>query len=207
VHCAAIQDGHAASSCRSRSSSAIPPCVVGAISQAERWPSVSRPGRQGGGVGQARRVGAYARRLRAGLQKGRLQTRSTRGDARAPHGQRHQHQNGSGARARSRLPLSYETSTTLPVDFHSGRRAFNTALAEAGVNAQHAMHLAAHADAKVHARYVMSNEAMRTIPHAAVPKLPPIVMSRDDSGSARSRSGKEFVGAIGIEPTTPTVSR
>ena len=47
-----------------------------------------------------------------------------------------------------RDPLYFETATTLPVDFHSFRRAFNTALAEAGVNVQHAMHLAAHSDPK-----------------------------------------------------------
>ncbi len=70
-----------------------------------------------------------------------------------------------------RDPLYYETATTLPVDFHSFRRAFNTALAEAGVNVQHAMHLASHADAKTHMRYVMRTIAMRTIPDAALPIL------------------------------------
>ncbi len=85
-----------------------------------------------------------------------------------------------------RDPLYFETATTLPVDFHSFRRAFNTALAEAGVNVQHAMHLAAHTDPKVHARYVMRTTAMRTIPDAAIPRLPAalapgIVTARDDS--------------------------
>lgn len=68
-------------------------------------------------------------------------------------------------------PLFHETATTLPVDFHSFRRAFNTALAEAGVNVQHAMHLASHSDPKVHARYVMNTRAMRTVPSAALPAL------------------------------------
>jgi integrase len=70
-----------------------------------------------------------------------------------------------------RDPLYFETAGTLPVDFHSFRRAFNTALAEAGVNVQHAMHLAAHSDPKVHARYVMSTAAMRAVPAAALPRL------------------------------------
>jgi hypothetical protein len=70
-----------------------------------------------------------------------------------------------------RDPRYFETATTRPVDFHSFR-AFNTALAEAGVNVQHAMHLASHSDAKVHARYVMSTKAMRTVPAAALPRLP-----------------------------------
>src|SRR5690606_29469918 len=38
--------------------------------------------------------------------------------------------------------LFEETDYTLPVDFHSWRRAFNQALAEAGVNAQQAQALA-----------------------------------------------------------------
>jgi integrase len=91
-----------------------------------------------------------------------------------------------------RDPLYFETATTLPVDFHSFRRAFNTALAEAGVNVQHAMHLAAHSDPKVHTRYVMDTAAMRAIPDAALPRLPAgglpevartvgIVTARDDS--------------------------
>lgn len=42
----------------------------------------------------------------------------------------------------ARDPLYFETATTLPVDFHSFRRAFSTALAEAGINVQHATHLA-----------------------------------------------------------------
>jgi len=54
-----------------------------------------------------------------------------------------------------RDPLYFATASTLPVDFHSFRRAFNTGLADAGVNVQHAMHLAAHSDPKVHARYIM----------------------------------------------------
>jgi integrase len=69
-------------------------------------------------------------------------------------------------------PLYHETATTLPVDFHSFRRAFNTALAEAGVNVQQAMSLASHSDARTHMRYVMKTAAMRSIPEAAIPRLP-----------------------------------
>ncbi len=91
-----------------------------------------------------------------------------------------------------RDPLYFETATTLPVDWHSFRRAFASALAEAGVNVQHAMHLASHSDPRVHARYVMRTAAMRAIPDAALPPLPNgalpeapkgagIVTARDDS--------------------------
>jgi Phage integrase family len=76
-----------------------------------------------------------------------------------------------------RDPLYFETSTTLPVDFHSFRRAFNTALAGAGVNVQQAMHLAGHSDANTHMRYVMRAPAMRTIPPEALPVLPVAVAS------------------------------
>ncbi len=69
-------------------------------------------------------------------------------------------------------PLYHETAATLPVDFHSFRRAFNTGLAEAGVNVQTAMLLAGHADAKTHMRYVQQTRAMRRVPDAALPRLP-----------------------------------
>ena len=39
------------------------------------------------------------------------------------------------------------------------------------MNVQHAMHLTAHSDPRVHARYVMQTSAMRAIPKAAIPRL------------------------------------
>jgi hypothetical protein len=69
-------------------------------------------------------------------------------------------------------PLFSETAVTRPVDFHSFRRAFSTALAMAGVNAQQAMRLASHSDEKTHMRYVMTTPEMKQIPEAALPKLP-----------------------------------
>jgi hypothetical protein len=77
----------------------------------------------------------------------------------------------------------HETATTLPVDFHSFRRAFNTALAEAGINVQHAMHLAAHSDPKTHMRYVMRTAAMRTTPEAAPPHLVLVEAVNDDAAT------------------------
>ncbi len=74
-----------------------------------------------------------------------------------------------------RDPLYFETERTLPIDFHSFRRSFNTALAEAGVNAQHAMLLAGHADDRTHMRYVMQTRALGSIPDAALPKLPAVL--------------------------------
>ncbi len=119
---------------------------------------------------------------------------------------------GTRTEPNPRDPLYYETATTLPVDFHSFRRAFNTALAEAGVNVQHAMHLASHSDPKVHARYVMSTKAMRTIPASALPRLPTkglpelprvprIVTGRDESKRAHLKSPTIPEVRMGFEPT------
>ena len=95
-------------------------------------------------------------------------------------------------------PLYSETPTTLPVDFHSFRRAFNTALAEAGVNVQHAMHLAGHSDTKTHMRYVMQTTAMGRIPAAAVPRLAPgslgVLPRRVDDSIGPSNDVAEQVG-------------
>ena len=70
-----------------------------------------------------------------------------------------------------RHELHTETAFSRPVDFHSLRRAFASALADANVNAQHAMHLAGHSDAKTHMRYVMKTPAMKLIPIAALPSI------------------------------------
>jgi integrase len=70
-----------------------------------------------------------------------------------------------------RPELFTETDGTLPVDFHSFRRAFKTALAEAGVSTEKAMRLSGSTDPKVHASYVMNTASMRVVPEAALPKL------------------------------------
>ena len=62
-----------------------------------------------------------------------------------------------------------ETATTLPVDFHSTRRAYATALARVGVNDQTTMVLTGHSDSKVHRRYIES--LTRQVPASAVPQL------------------------------------
>lgn len=74
-----------------------------------------------------------------------------------------------------RHELHHETETTKPADFHSFRRAFASALAEGGANAQKAMHLTGHTDHRTHELYVMSTPGMREIPADAVPQLSPLV--------------------------------
>ena len=67
--------------------------------------------------------------------------------------------------------LFEETEFTKPVDFHSWRRAYNQALAEAGVNAQQAQALAGHASLEAHARYLANTSTAREIPINALPNL------------------------------------
>lgn len=50
--------------------------------------------------------------------------------------------------------IQSDTERSLCADFHSFRRAFNTALGAAGINVQQAMALAGHKDARTHLRYV-----------------------------------------------------
>lgn len=64
------------------------------------------------------------------------------------------------------------TTRTRAVDFHSFRRAYNTALAAAGVNAQQAMKLAGHKDMRTHMRYVeLTQRGALPIPEAALPRV------------------------------------
>jgi integrase len=74
------------------------------------------------------------------------------------------------------------------VDFHSFRRAFSTALADAGVNAQRAQHLTGHADPRAHARYVMRSKTMQAIPAAALPRLVPNWSLRPEAPGAAPKS-------------------
>ncbi len=89
-------------------------------------------------------------------------------------------------------PLYFETASTLPVDFHSFRRAFASALADAGVNVQHAMILSAHSDPKVHARYVMRTVAMQAVPDAALPPLAMVELTETPK-TPPWREGKDTV--------------
>lgn len=77
--------------------------------------------------------------------------------------------------------LQTDTEDTRRVDFHSFRRAFNTALAAADVNIQKAMKLAGHKNAATHSRYVLLAESLE-MPAAALPDLTraPIVPMLED---------------------------
>ena len=94
-----------------------------------------------------------------------------------------------------RDPLYFETPTSLPVDFHSFRRAFNTALADAGVNVQKAMRLAGHSDAATHMGYV-GRARDEADPGRGAPAAPrrgnswQFTAGHGGSGSIRGRGGR-----------------
>ena len=166
------------------------------------------PVRTGKRAGETKRpLTSYAKRLRRDLfragifRMSPIEVAATRSGTRTDLGKQAE---GTKLAPNPLDPLYFETATTLPVDFHSFRRAFASALAEAGVNVQHAMHLTAHSDPRVHARYVMRTTAMRSIPQAAIPRLPAALVeapARDDSPGLRDDSRDDSCPAT---PTSPS---
>ncbi len=72
----------------------------------------------------------------------------------------------------TRIELFENTAKTLRVDFHSFRRAYNTALADIGVSERKAMALADHSDSRVHGRYVdLTQRGPLSAPSAALPAI------------------------------------
>ena len=69
-----------------------------------------------------------------------------------------------------------------PVDFHSWRRAYNQALADAGTNAQAAMVLGGWSSSKAFDRYLKRTRQAVTIPDGALPTL------EHSSGHAEART-------------------
>jgi integrase len=111
-------------------------------------------------------------------------------------------------------PIYFDTPVSRRVDFHSFRRAYNTALAGAGVNVQTAMGLASHSDPKTHMRYVMAAESARPVPAAALPMLDPGLAARLLQSPAVTRRHRNDVSNVvqlpvslrerdtGLEPAT-----
>lgn len=69
------------------------------------------------------------------------------------------------------VELFEPTEHTEPADFHSWRRAFTQALANAAVNVQTSAALAGHASLSAHARYLANSGKARAIPEAALPDI------------------------------------
>ena len=78
-------------------------------------------------------------------------------------------------RARMMTPREIElfegTRFNKPVDFHSFRRAYKQALAEAGIDLQQSMHLSGSSDMKAHQRYLNNTAKARRLPDAAAPRV------------------------------------
>jgi integrase len=102
-------------------------------------------------------------------------------------------------------PVYKETGWSLPVDFHSFRRAFSTGLAEAGVNAQQAMVLAGHADPRAHARYIMETEKLGRVPDAALPQ--PSRGGIATASRGRDENLKEFGAGHEIRTRDPQLGK
>lgn len=94
-----------------------------------------------------------------------------------------------------RAELFEETETTLPVDFHSLRRAFATALEDADIPERQAMALADHTDSRTHRRYTMHAKRAQQIPEGAIPR-------RVVSSEVSSRSGEDIENGAGHGPRT-----
>jgi hypothetical protein len=89
--------------------------------------------------------------------------------------------------------LFEETGFTLPVDFHSWRRAYAQALADADVNAQQAAALAGHADLGAHMRYLRNAGKLRRLPESALPQLviaPAVVHAAGAGRNGHSGKGR-----------------
>jgi integrase len=67
--------------------------------------------------------------------------------------------------------LLTDTKFTRRVDFHSFRRAFKQALADAGVELTQALALSGASDVKAHLRYLANTSKMRRVPDAALPSF------------------------------------
>ena len=153
------------------------------------------PVRKGKRVGEFRASKAsHAKRLRRDLVKAGvfrlppIQVSATKPGTRTDRGRRVE---GTRLAPSPADPLYYETATSLPVDFHSFRRAFNSALADAGVNVQHAMKLAGHSNVSTHMRYVSRSKAMQSIPDAALPNLSGVAIGGNSTQSTVNQGRSE----------------
>lgn len=131
------------------------------------------PSRRGERVGLERKQGTIGKALRRDLARAFGIERPARVERVRKNGRPDSVQTWEKARemtARERELLT-ETEFTRPVEFHSFRRAFKQALAEAGVELQTAMTLSGATDAATHRRYLANTSKARAIPLAALPRL------------------------------------
>jgi site-specific recombinase XerC len=94
------------------------------------------------------------------------------------------------------------TAHVLPVDFHSWRRAFSQALADANLNEQQARALTGHASLAAHARYLENATRMRSLPEAALPAIRTFQLDRmpENDTAAADTPESPLMIASGCEP-------
>jgi len=95
--------------------------------------------------------------------------------------------------------LFEDTTFTRPVDFHSWRRAYSQALANAGASAQQASALAGHASLDAHQRYLNNTTKMAEVPAAALPSirvLPQLVAKTPNALKETKVKSPGFAGAF-----------
>ncbi len=161
----------------------LPPVLVPVLRA--WWDGVGRPSkgpvfpvRRGPNAGQRKRKSSYAKALREALWAAGI-VRPRPGFPEAV--ERWASLRGAGASAaeleaaeasaKALCEIQSGSDETRPLDFHSFRRSFNTALAAAGVNVQMAMALAGHRSASTHMVYVKLAEGALQMPAAALPSL------------------------------------
>ena len=131
------------------------------------------PARKGKRAGEERKPGSVAHALRRDLERAFGIVRPVTVEAARSNGRPntlHKWETAREMTARERELLT-ETEFTRPVEFHSFRRAFKQALAEAGVELQTAMTLSGATDASTHRRYLTNTAKARQIPEAALPRF------------------------------------
>ena len=117
--------------------------------------------------------------------------------------------------ARTLDAIQTDTPRSKAADFHSFRRAFNTALGAAGVNVQQAMALAGHKDARTHMIYVqLAQRGTLTMPTAALPALgvlpqlwteppPSVPVANDEPASFTGDPDENRTRVIGVRGRRP----
>jgi hypothetical protein len=131
------------------------------------------PVRRGERVGQERKPGSIARALRRDLARAfgieapvKVQIRRSNGRKDT----RYRWRTVREATDRERA-LLFETEQTRPTDFHSFRRRFKQALADAGVDVQQSMKLSRSKDLAAHQRYLANTRKVLKIPTGALPQI------------------------------------
>ena len=93
------------------------------------------------------------------------------------------------------------TRYTKQVDFHSFRRAFKQALADAGVELTQALALSGASDVKAHLRYLTNTSKMRKVPDAALPSFGMEFRHGDEISAHLTSSLVATLAEVGVKIT------